>query len=83
MGTERADTVEIFRRVRQLQTACGAVMAPFDCWLCLRGMRSLGARMRAHCTNAMAGCNARRHRCLEVYYPGLPLMRGTQLQRNK
>ena len=74
VGTERADTVEIFRRVRQLQTACGAVMAPFDCWLCLRGMRSLGARMRAHCTNAMAAASmlASHPAVSHVYYPGLP-----------
>lgn len=30
----------------------GAVMAPFDCWLALRGISTLPARMKVHCTNA-------------------------------
>ena len=70
----RADAVELFRRVRQLQGCYGAVMAPFDCWLCLRGMRSLGARMRMHCSNAMAVAEALavHDKVSAVYYAGLP-----------
>jgi cystathionine gamma-synthase len=40
-------------RVREIQTTCGAVPSPFDCWLILRGMRSLPWRMRAHSENAL------------------------------
>ncbi|HEY8835065.1 MAG TPA: aminotransferase class V-fold PLP-dependent enzyme, partial [Chthoniobacterales bacterium] len=39
-------------RIREIQTTCGAVPSPFDCWLILRGMRSLPWRMRAHSENA-------------------------------
>ena len=48
-------------------------MAPFDCWLCLRGLRSLGARMRLHCANAAAvAAFLEGHAGVaKVYYPGL------------
>jgi cystathionine gamma-synthase len=39
---------DFFERVREIQTTCGAVPSPFDCWLILRGMRSLPWRMRGH-----------------------------------
>ena len=43
-----------FAQVRVVQHCAGAVSSPFDAWLTLRGMRSLGARMRVHSENAMA-----------------------------
>jgi cystathionine beta-lyase/cystathionine gamma-synthase len=36
----------VFEGVRQVQCVAGSQQAPFDCWLLLRGMRSLGARLR-------------------------------------
>ena len=44
---------EFFQRVRRIQYEGGAVPSPFDCWLILRGMRTLPWRMRAHSENAM------------------------------
>ena len=44
---------EFFRRVRQIQISGGAVPSPFDCWLVLRGIRTLPYRMRAHTENAL------------------------------
>jgi cystathionine gamma-synthase len=44
---------EVFARIREIQTTCGGVPSPFDCWLILRGMRSLPWRMRGHCENAL------------------------------
>lgn len=41
-------------QIRHVQQTGGAVASPFECWLVLRGLRSLGARMRIHCENAMA-----------------------------
>ena len=41
-----------FDRVRQVQATYGAVPSAFDCWLTLRGVRTLHLRMRAHCENA-------------------------------
>ena len=51
----------------------GAVPSPFDCWLILRGMRTLPWRMRAHSENAMkvAEFLARHARVERVHYPGL------------
>ena len=45
---------EFFQRVRTVQTAGGAVAAPFDCWLVVRGIKTLPYRIRAHTANATA-----------------------------
>lgn len=65
---------EFFQRVRNVQYAGGAVPSPFDCWLILRGMRTLPWRMRAHSENAAKIADAlRQHPKVErVHYPGLP-----------
>jgi cystathionine gamma-synthase len=65
---------EYFERVRQIQYSAGAVPSPFDCWLVLRGMRTLPWRMRAHSENAMKVASfLAQHRQIErVHYPGLP-----------
>jgi cystathionine gamma-synthase len=64
---------EFFERVREIQTTCGAVPSPFDCWLILRGMRSLPWRIRAHSENALqvASWLADHPRVESVHYPGL------------
>ncbi|MEP7218874.1 MAG: PLP-dependent transferase [Bacteroidota bacterium] len=65
---------ELLDAIRLTQIRGGAVPSPFDCWLALRGIRTLPYRMRAHCDNAaaVAGFLAA-HRAVErVYYPGLP-----------
>ena len=65
---------EFFERVRQIQKLGGAVPSPFDCWLLLRGIRTLPWRMRAHCQNASAVARyLSTHLAIEaVHYPGLP-----------
>jgi cystathionine gamma-synthase len=62
-----------FARVREIQTTCGGVPSPFDCWLILRGMRSLPWRMRGHCENALkvASWLADHARVEAVHYPAL------------
>lgn len=64
---------EFFKRLRAVQYEGGAVPSPFDCWLVLRGMRTLPWRMRAHSENAAKVANAlAQHRQVErVHYPGL------------
>ena len=64
---------EFFARVREIQTTCGGVPSPFDCWLVLRGMRSLPWRMRGHCENAMKIANwlVDHGRVEKVHYPAL------------
>jgi cystathionine gamma-synthase len=65
---------ELYERAKFLQNAVGAVPGPFDCWLTLRGLKTLALRMRAHCHNAMrvAAFLAERDDVAEVRYPGLP-----------
>jgi cystathionine gamma-synthase len=60
-------------RLRFLQGAGGAVPSPFDCWLVLRGIRTLPYRMRGHCANAaaVAAFLAAHPRVTRVHYPGL------------
>jgi cystathionine gamma-synthase len=64
---------DFFERIRENQTTCGAVPSPFDCWLILRGMRSLPWRMRAHSENALkiAAWLSGQQRVATVHYPGL------------
>ena len=65
--------LEFFERVRMMQRSGGAVADPFGCWLVLRGLRSLGARMPLHSANALALADAlAAHPAVEtVHYPGL------------
>jgi cystathionine gamma-synthase len=69
----RADT-ELFQRVRLVQGSAGAVPSPFDCWLVLRGLRTLPWRMRAQSANALkvATFLAGHANVERVHYPGLP-----------
>jgi cystathionine gamma-synthase len=64
---------EFFQRVRFIQVQAGAVAAPFDCWLVLRGIRTLPYRIRAHSENArkIAEFLHSHPRVEAVHYPGL------------
>jgi cystathionine gamma-synthase len=64
----------VAERLLFLQKSLGAVPGPFDCWLVLRGIKTLAVRMRKHCENAhaIAGSLERHPRVEKVLYPGLP-----------
>lgn len=64
---------ELFPKVKQVQVSGGAVPSPFDCWLVLRGIRTLPYRMRAHSENgAKVAAFLSSHSGVEaVHYPGL------------
>lgn len=64
---------EIHERLRYLQNAIGAVPGPMDCFLVLRGVKTLGVRMRAHESNALkiARFLEQHARVERVRYPGL------------
>ena len=51
-GSSRCNDAEWADELRFLQNAMGAVPSPFDCYLVLRGVKTLAVRMRAHCENA-------------------------------
>lgn len=61
------------QRLRSIQASVGAVPSPFECWLTLRGIRTLPWRMRAHSANALALARyLTNHERIEVvHYPGL------------
>jgi len=64
---------DFFQHIRSIQYSGGAVPSPFDCWLILRGMRTLPWRMRAHSENGMkvAEFLAQHRKVARVHYPGL------------
>jgi cystathionine gamma-synthase len=64
---------ELAERLRFLQNAVGAVPGPFDSWLLLRGLKTLGLRMRAHSEGAMRIAHWLESRAdvRAVFYPGL------------
>jgi cystathionine gamma-synthase len=63
----------IAERLRFLQKSLGAVPGPFDCWLVLRGLKTLAVRMDRHCENARRiAAWLDEHDAVErVLYPGL------------
>ncbi len=63
----------LFERVRFIQGNGGAVPSPFDCWLVLRGVRTLAYRVRAHAEHAMrvAQFLQAQPQIERVHYPGL------------
>lgn len=72
---------EFVERLRLTQRLAGVVPSPFDCWLLLRGIRTLPWRMRAHCANAAAVADyLSAHPAIEaVHYPGLASHAGREI----
>lgn len=70
LATRRDDLAE---KLRFHQNAAGAVPSPFDCWLVMRGMRTLAVRMERASANAAAIAEwlAQRPEVSRVHYPGL------------
>ncbi len=64
---------DVAERLAFLQNAAGAVPGPFDCWLALRGTKTLALRMKRHDENGrrMARWLVENPRVRRVYYPGL------------
>lgn len=73
-GFVAANDDEMAERIRFTQNAAGAVPAPFDCYLVLRGVKTLAVRMQRHCENARAVVDLLLgHPAVEqVLYPQLP-----------
>jgi cystathionine gamma-synthase len=71
----------IAERLTFLQKSLGAVPGPFDCWLILRGIKTLAVRMRQHCENAgvVSSWLSRQARVEKVLYPGLPTHPGHRI----
>jgi cystathionine gamma-synthase len=73
-GAVVVDDDELAERIAFLQNAAGAVPGPFDCYLVIRGLRTLELRMRRHCESAavVADALAAHPAVAEVLWPGLP-----------
>lgn len=72
-GALIAREAELGERLRWLQNAVGAVSSPFDAYLTIRGIRTLGLRMRAHeaSARAVAEVLSASRKVTAVHYPGL------------
>ena len=73
-GVAVVTTPEMHERMAFIQNSAGAVPGPMDCFLVLRGLKTLALRMEAHCRNAgkVAEFLSTHPRVRKVYYPGLP-----------
>lgn len=73
-GAVISRTPELAERIADRQYHLGAVPSAFDCWLLMRGIRTLGVRMRQHMVNAQAIAEwLHEHpKVSKVHYPGLP-----------
>ena len=67
------DSEELDHEIGFLQNAAGAVPAPWDCYLLLRGIKTLPVRMDRHCSNAetIVSFLQGHEKVEEVLYPGL------------
>jgi len=65
---------DLYEKLKFAQNALGAVPSAFDCWLTLRGIKTLAVRMERHCDNAEALARFLAHHpaVSKVHYPGLP-----------
>jgi len=73
-GIALTSDAALAQRLRFLQNAIGAVPSPFDCYLVLRGLKTLPVRMRQHCAIAqqLAAFLEQHPAVARVIYPGLP-----------
>ena len=64
---------ELGEKIKFIQNASGAILAPFDSWLVIRGIETLHLRVQQHCRNAQAVAEyLETHPAIDkVYYPGL------------
>lgn len=64
---------ELGEKIKFIQNASGAILAPFDSWLVIRGIETLGLRIQQHCRNAQAVAEyLETHPAVDkVFYPGL------------
>jgi cystathionine gamma-synthase/cystathionine gamma-lyase len=75
----------VFEPIGFLQNALGGVPGPFDCWLTMRGIKTLELRMDRHAENAtrIAEALSKHERVKRVYFPGLPSHPGHDIARRQ
>jgi cystathionine gamma-synthase len=72
VGSLATSDLELVERLRFLQNSIGAIPGPFDSWLLLRGLKTLGLRMRAHSAGAarVAAWLTDQPQVERVFWPG-------------
>lgn len=85
MGAIVVNDEDLATRLAFIQNSCGAVPGPQDCFLVLRGIKTLHLRMERHCANAMkiADFLGSHPRIEKVYYPGLPSHKSYDIARKQ
>ncbi|MDU6345424.1 MAG: PLP-dependent aspartate aminotransferase family protein [Clostridium sp.] len=84
-GLAVVKTKELAERLHFIQNATGGILQPFDSYLLIRSIKTLGVRMDRHVENAEALANLLRdHEAVKtVYYPGLPDAQGFEINRQQ
>lgn len=74
MGVAAVKDAALAKQLNTMLVQTGAVAAPMDCWLVLRGIKTLAVRMQRHCDNAFELAQRLQHHPAvdKIYYPGLP-----------
>ncbi len=72
-GLVVAKEKELGDKIKYIQNACGAILAPFDSWLVIRGIETLHLRVKQHCASAQIVAEfLEQHPAVDkVFYPGL------------
>ena len=73
-GAVMTNSKKLYDKLDYLQMSLGPTPSPFDCWLILRGLKTLAIRMEKHAENAMeiAQFLSKHNKVKKVIYPGLP-----------
>ncbi|MEE9451584.1 MAG: PLP-dependent transferase, partial [Gammaproteobacteria bacterium] len=84
-GVIAVNDKQLAEHIGFIQNATGTALAPFDCWLLLRGIKTLGLRLERQQANAqrVAEFLAEHAAVKKVYYPGLKSHSGYELHRQQ
>lgn len=84
-GLVVVNSEELAERIGFIQNATGGILAPFDSFLLIRGIKTLGVRMDRHVENALKVAKyLQNHEAVkQVYYPGLEGAQGYEINQKK
>lgn len=76
---------ELWKKIKNIQVLSGAVPSPFDCYMTVRGIKTLPYRMRGHCENALKIVDFLKNydKVEKVYYPGLTSHEGHEIAKKQ
>lgn len=85
MGAICGNSAELFEKLSFIQNSCGGVSGPMDCFLAIRGIKTMHVRMDRHCSNAatIATFLTNHPKVDKVYYPGLVSHPGHEIAKQQ